>query len=621
VLRILLFYFLLSGYSHLFAKVSDDEILQLYVGTFNRAADADGLEYWKNDSLPTQEKQATAFFNSDEAQNLYPPSLSNDLLVNSIYNNLFNRDSDADGLKYWVKELTNGNISRSNMLLAIMEGAKDDKNGNDKTTLINKVEVGKYFAQKGLNNISDAKNVMSKVTDNKLSVVFAKNDIDNIIKAYKYHKNISTTIFWVGEDASKENANIANIASAWDDMWMLNYGGVDTPDTRNAYLPSNFTPNENSFYFALPYNDFDENGKQKGDLSTYIPWVKTTDINKSVCKNRWIKIIKNQKVAYAQWEDVGPFGEDDKDYVFGTNTPKNSINNHAGLDVSPAVRDYLNLSDIDNVDWVFVDEKDVPDGPWKNKITTTNINWTTWYKPDVDVSWQWQLTGTINKSYDVEIYDIDLFDSSTQLIESLQNDGKKVICYFSAGSYENWRDDKDDFADSILGDELDGWDGERWLDISKIDLLKPIMETRLDLAKEKGCDGVEPDNMDGYTNNTGFSLNYDDQLAYNKFIANEARKRGLSVGLKNDLNQIVELEPYYDFSVNEQCHIYNECDKIQPFIDSNKPVLNAEYAQKYINDTNERENMCNNSKNLKFKTLVLPMNLDDSFRYDCNENK
>ena len=446
----------------------------------------------------------------------------------------------------------------------------------------------------------------------------SNNNIDNNL--YLLHKNISTTTFWTGENGSSENGNIPNLASAWDDMWMLNYGGVDTPDARNGYYPADFIPNENPFYFALPYNDFDHNGDKKIDVTSYIPWAIPSDNkNESICKNRWIKIIKGSSTAYAQWEDVGPFGEDDKDYVFGNAQPQNDINNNAGLDVSPAVRDYLSLSDVDNVDWQFVDEEDVPDGPWKDIVTTTNINWVDWYKPDTNTSWQWQLTGNINTSYDVELYDIDLFESNTTLIQSLQNDAKKVICYFSAGSYEDWRDDENDFPATVLGNDLDGWEGERWLDISKIELLSPIMTDRLDLAKSKGCDGVEPDNMDGYTNNTGFSLSADDQLAYNKFIANEARKRGLSVGLKNDLDQIVTLEPFYDFAVNEQCHFYNECEKMQPFIDANKLVLNAEYDEEYVNNNNgERDNMCSDTVNLKFKTLVLPLNLDDSFRYSCD---
>jgi len=247
----------------------------------------------------------------------------------------------------------------------------------------------------------------------------------------------------------------------------------------------------------------------------------------------------------------------------------------------------------------------------------TPVTTGSWYKPDTNTSWQWQLKGTVNTSYDVEIYDIDLFDSNASLIQSLKSDGKKVICYFSAGSYENWRSDKDAFPASALGNILDGWEGERWLDISNEDLA-PVMRARLDLAVKKGCDGVEPDNMDGYTNNTGFNLSADEQLAYNKFIANEARKRGLSVGLKNDIDQITELEPYFDFAVNEQCHEFKECDKMKPFIDANKPVFNAEYAQKYVDNHNgERDKMCSDANKLLFQTLVLPLDLDDTFRYSC----
>ena len=241
-----------------------------------------------------------------------------------------------------------------------------------------------------------------------------------------------------------------------------------------------------------------------------------------------------------------------------------------------------------------------------------------WYKPDIYVSWQWQLKESVNSSYDVDIYDIDLFDADKSLIQSLHDEGKKVICYFSAGSYENWRDDKDDFPLNAIGKTMDGWSNEKWLDISN-KKLAPVMSARLDLAVEKGCDGVEPDNVDGYSNDTGFSLSADDQLAYNKFIANQARERGLSVGLKNSSAQAVALEPYFDFSISEQCYMFDECDSYLPFINANKPVLNVEYKQEYIdNDNNERDNMCSNLLNLKFKILVLPLDLDDSFRYSCD---
>ena len=232
-------------------------------------------------------------------------------------------------------------------------------------------------------------------------------------------------------------------------------------------------------------------------------------------------------------------------------------------------------------------------------------------------SWQWQLTGTINSDYDVDLYDIDLFDTSKEVIESLHEEGKKVICYFSGGSYENWRSDKDSFDTNLLGNPLDGWEGEQWLDIRN-NALKPIMTARLDMAVDKGCDGVEPDNMDGYSNDSGFNLSSNDQLAYNQFIANEAHKRGLLVGLKNDLDQIEALVNYFDFAVNEQCFEYDECDKLTPFIRANKAVLNAEYNSKYTKNSQAREALCKESNALGFSTLILPLSLDNSFRYSCN---
>ena len=243
---------------------------------------------------------------------------------------------------------------------------------------------------------------------------------------------------------------------------------------------------------------------------------------------------------------------------------------------------------------------------------------TTWYKPSKATTWQWQLKDELNLTYNVDLYDIDLFDTDASTIDELHNRGKKVICYFSGGSYEDWRVDASYFSSDILGNDLDGWPGEKWLNIRAISKLAPIMKARLDLAKEKGCDGVEPDNMDGYINNSGFSLSATEQLKYNIFIAQEAHSRGLSVGLKNDLAQIEELVSYFDFAVNEQCNKYNECDKLKPFIDNDKPVFNTEYDTEYIINNEASTTLCNYTNSLSFQTLVLPLNLDDSFRYSCN---
>jgi len=246
----------------------------------------------------------------------------------------------------------------------------------------------------------------------------------------------------------------------------------------------------------------------------------------------------------------------------------------------------------------------------------------TWYRPDVTATWQWQLqpgtSGEINTSYAVDVYDIDLFDNTAATIAAIQATGAKVICYFSAGSYEDFREDAGEFVSADLGNTLAGFADERWLDVRSSNVHR-IMRARLDLAAQKGCDGVEPDNVDGYQNNPGFPLTETDQLAFNRFLANEAHDRGLSVALKNDLDQIPDLVDYFDSSVNEQCHEYSECETLLPFIDAGKPVFNAEYSDTYVSDSAARATMCAAALNLGLQTLVLPLDLDDSFRLSCGD--
>ncbi len=198
-------------------------------------------------------------------------------------------------------------------------------------------------------------------------------------------------------------------------------------------------------------------------------------------------------------------------------------------------------------------------------------------------SWYWQLQGNIVLNLSAKVYDIDLFDTPKSTIEMLHKEGKIVICYFSAGTYEEWREDSNAFANEALGNKLADWAGERWLDIRRIDVRK-IMKNRLDLAMQKGCDGVEPDNVDGYKNTTRFALTYQDQLAYNRFLAKEAHKRGLLIGLKNDLEQIKDLVNDFDFAVNEECFEFYECSYYEPFLRENKAVFNAEYTKQDICD-------------------------------------
>jgi len=193
----------------------------------------------------------------------------------------------------------------------------------------------------------------------------------------RLHENVSTTVFYVGEPASPENGFIANDDSAWDECWKERYGGIDDPANRNGYWPAGFTPLENPFYVALPYDDLDTSGNRRWNVPEVVPWAKTQSFaaDVSVVKNRWVKIIANGNTCYAQWEDVGPFKTNDVRYVFGTARPRSSANAHAGLDVSPAVQTCLGIAyDITPTNWRFVEASEVPAGPWTQIVTTSQLN-------------------------------------------------------------------------------------------------------------------------------------------------------------------------------------------------------------------------------------------------------
>ena len=229
--------------------------------------------------------------------------------------------------------------------------------------------------------------------------------------------------------------------------------------------------------------------------------------------------------------------------------------------------------------------------------------------PKPGTSWQIQFAGTLDTSVNVKAFDLDLFGTSKATIDQLHAKGTKVICYFSGGSSETYRPDFGSFPSSVLGTTLGGYPDERWLDVRQLGILGPIMTARMDLAVQKGCDAVDADNMDGYTNNSGFSISYAQQLAYNNMIAAEAHKRGLSIGLKNDLLQIKDLAATYDFAINEQCLEYSECSYMKPFIDRNKAVFAISYS-------GSQSSICSQSNTLNFDMLIKNLSLD-SYRVAC----
>lgn len=198
--------------------------------------------------------------------------------------------------------------------------------------------------------------------------VFAPTQPRDVYTRFPWKRNIVSTVFWIGETPTAKNPT-PNTMSAWDRRWTSNYGGFDnpSPSARDGYLPKAFTPEQNPFYFALPYNDINRSGT-KASARAAVPWFKKTFYRngRTVLKGRWMAIRCGDRVCYAQWEDVGPFQTDDWEYVFGDSRPKTTKNKGVGLDVSPAVRDYLEFEGgYGTVDWRFVDVDEVPDGPWR----------------------------------------------------------------------------------------------------------------------------------------------------------------------------------------------------------------------------------------------------------------
>ena len=199
----------------------------------------------------------------------------------------------------------------------------------------------------------------------------------------------------------------------------------------------------------------------------------------------------------------------------------------------------------------------------------------TWVMPQ-HLTWYWQIQGTVNNNEPVAAYDIDGFENSAAEVAALHAQGKHVICYIDVGTAEDYRPDFSSFPASVQGDS-NGWPGEKWLDIRQLSILEPIMTARFEMCKEKGFDAVEPDNMDGYENKTGFPITAAEQLTYDEWVATEVHSLGMAVLQKNDAAQSKELEPYFDGALSEQCNQYSECSNFQPYLTAGKPVLNAEY--------------------------------------------
>jgi len=199
-----------------------------------------------------------------------------------------------------------------------------------------------------------------------------------------------------------------------------------------------------------------------------------------------------------------------------------------------------------------------------------------WWQPPQQLTWYWQLQGAVRMGKPVAAYDIDGFENGAAQVAKLHGEGRRVICYIDVGTAENFRPDYHEFPKSVLG-RSNGWPGERWLDIRQLGVIEPIMTARFQMCREKGFDAVEPDNIEAYSNASGFPITAAEQVTFNEWVAEEVHSLGMSVLQKNDGEQAAALQPYFDGALSEQCNQYRECALFDPYLVAGKPVLNAEY--------------------------------------------
>jgi len=235
-----------------------------------------------------------------------------------------------------------------------------------------------------------------------------------------------------------------------------------------------------------------------------------------------------------------------------------------------------------------------------------------WWTPKPGQLVQIQYAGEIDLTVQAEIFNLDLFETTPEDIQILHSRNIKVICYLNAGAWENWRPDSDDFPRAVIGKKYQGWPGEYWLDIRQIDVLKPILTARLDLCAEKGFDGVDPDNLDGYMNRTGFPLTYEDQLNFNRWLAAEAHQRHLAIGLKNDPDQADDLVMDFDWITTESCFFEGWCEMLEPFLQAGKPV----FAIEYTDESNQFYEYCNTALGQVINPILKHRALD-AWRETC----
>jgi len=200
-----------------------------------------------------------------------------------------------------------------------------------------------------------------------------------------------------------------------------------------------------------------------------------------------------------------------------------------------------------------------------------------WYPVPSTSPWQWQLQGRIDTGIEASVFDVDGFETPVGVVRRLHRQGRRVVCYLDVGSWESYRPDAGAFPRSAIGRRYEGFPDERWLDIRRFRLFAKSLKRRFDICARKGFDAVEPDNLAGWENKTGFPITAAAQLRFNRWVARQVHRRGMAVALKNDSRQVGKLLSAFDFAIVEQCFQYEECGLYEPFVRAGKAVFETEY--------------------------------------------
>ncbi|MGC5050611.1 endo alpha-1,4 polygalactosaminidase [Micromonospora sp. DT48] len=191
--------------------------------------------------------------------------------------------------------------------------------------------------------------------------------------------------------------------------------------------------------------------------------------------------------------------------------------------------------------------------------------------------WQWQLTGVLDPEVEADVFVLDPVGTTTAQTAELRSRKRRLVCQVHIGSMHPADPDASRYPAPVRGATAADT-GRVWLDVRRWEVLRPVLADRFRLCRGKGFGAVVFADADGYDRPSGFALEFDHQLAFNRRVAALARSLDLSPGLLNDLPQVAALAPDFDFAVNEECVRLGQCDRLLPFVDAGKPVFHVEYS-------------------------------------------